>query len=88
MVSTVRAADPGGGLPWTVRVARGKTGFTCTTVGQVKDGVFGLSGLDGVFRRLAGELSDACGQGGTLTGARVLVANRVRDVRRPRFPGR
>ena len=59
------------GLPWTVRVARSKTGFTCTTVGQVRDGVFGLTGLDGVFRRLPGELSDACGQGGTLTGARV-----------------
>lgn len=80
-VSDVRAADPDGGLPWTVRVARGRTGFTCTTVGQVRDGVFGLTGLDGVFRRLPGELSDACGQGGTLTGARVLAADRVADVR-------
>jgi hypothetical protein len=80
-VSTVRAADPGTGLPWTVRVARSKTGFTCTTVGQVRDGVFGLTGLDGVFRRLPGELSDACGQGGTLTGARVLAADKPADVR-------
>src|SRR5690606_19309725 len=70
-VSPGRAADPGGGLPWAVRVARGRTGLTCTTVGQVRDGVFGLTGLDGTFRRLPGELSDACGQGGTLTGARV-----------------
>jgi hypothetical protein len=81
VVSSLRAKDPGNGLPWTVRVARSKTGFTCTTVGQVKDGVFGLTGLDGVFRRLPGELSDACGQGGTLTGARALVADRVRDAR-------
>jgi hypothetical protein len=80
-VSSVRAADPGRGLPWAVRVARSKTGFTCTTVGQVRDGVFGLTGLDGVFRRLPAELSDACGQGGTLTGARVLAADRVADVR-------
>ena len=58
-----------------------KTGFTCTTVGQVRDGVFGITGLDGVFRRLPGELSDACGQGGTLTGARVAAADRVEDVR-------
>jgi hypothetical protein len=80
-VSSVRAADPGHGLPWTVRVARSKTGFTCTTVGQVSDGVFGLTGLDGVFRRLPGELSDACGQGGTLTGARVLAAAKTANVR-------
>jgi hypothetical protein len=80
-VSPVRAADPGGGLPWALRVARGKTGFTCTTVGQVRDGVFGLTGLDGVFRRLPGELSDACGQGGTLTGARVVAADKASDVR-------
>ena len=81
VVSPLRAADPGGGLPWTLRVARSKTGFTCTTVGQVRDGVFGLTGLDGVFRRLPGELSDACGQGGTLTGARVVAADQLEDVR-------
>ena len=81
VVSTVRAKEPGEPLPWTVRVARSKTGFTCTTVGQVRDGVFGITGLDGVFRRLPGELSDACGQGGTLTGARVAAADRVEDVR-------
>lgn len=81
VVSALRATDPDGGLPWTLRVARSKTGFTCTTVGQVQDGVFGLVGLDGVFRRLPGELSDACGQGGTLTGARVMAADLRKDVR-------
>ena len=80
-VSSVRAADPGRGFPWALRVARSKTGLECTTVGQVHDGVFGLTGLDGVFRRLPGDLSDACGQGGTLTGARVLAADRAADVR-------
>ncbi|MBE2317932.1 hypothetical protein DVA67_018265 [Solirubrobacter sp. CPCC 204708] len=81
VVTPLRAPDPDGGPPWALRVARSKTGFTCTTVGQVRDNVFGLTGLDGVFRRLPGELSDACGQGGTLTGARVMAADELRDVR-------
>lgn len=82
VVSDLRAADPDkAAAPWTLRVARSKTGFTCTTVGQVQDNVFGLTGLDGVFRRLPGELSDACGQGGTLTGVRVMAADQRRDVR-------
>ena len=62
-------------------MAKSKTGFTCTTVGQVKDGTFGLTGLDGVFRSLPGELSDACGQGGTLTGARIVAGDDLKDVR-------
>ncbi len=82
VVSPVRAADPDRGEPpWAIRVAKSKTGFTCTTVGQVKDGTFGLIGLDGVFRRLPGELSDACGQGGTLTGARIVAADDLESVR-------
>ena len=91
VVSDLRAADPDtAAAPWTLRVARSKTGFTCTTVGQVQDNVFGLTGLDGVFRRLPGELSDACGQGGTLTGVRVLAADRAtrRAVGRLRRRGR
>jgi hypothetical protein len=81
VVSPLRAADPGDGLPWTIRVARSKTGFTCTTVGQVHNHTFGLTGLDGVFRRLPAELSDSCGQGGTLTGARVVDGATLADVR-------
>ena len=72
--------DPQGGYPWAIRIARSKTGFTCTTVGQVHDRVFGLVGLDGVFRRLPGELSDSCGQGGALVGARVVDGNPVRTI--------
>ena len=80
VVSPVRASDPDqNALPWAIRVAKSKTGFTCTTVGQVKDGTFGLIGLDGVFRRLPGELSDACGQGGTLTGARIVAADDAQE---------
>src|SRR4051812_37262766 len=79
-VSSVRARDPQGGYPWAIRIARSKTGFTCTTVGQVHDRVFGLVGLDGVFRRLPAELSDACGQGGALVGARVVDGKPVRTI--------
>jgi hypothetical protein len=79
-VSAVRATDPTGSYPWAIRLARSKTGFTCTTVGQVHDRVFGIVGLDGVFRRLPGELSDSCGQGGALVGARVVDGNRVRTI--------
>jgi hypothetical protein len=79
-VSAVRAADPQHGYPWAIRIARSKAGFTCTTVGQVHDRVFGLVGLDGVFRRLPGELSDACGQGGALVGARIVDGNPVRTI--------
>ena len=79
-VSAVRAPDPTGSYPWAIRLARSKTGFTCTTVGQVHDRVFGLVGLDGVFRRLPGELSDACGQGGALVGARIVDGQPVRTI--------
>jgi hypothetical protein len=79
-VSAVRAGDPQGSFPWAIRIARSKTGFTCTTVGQVHDGVFGLVGLDGVFRRLPGELSDSCGQGGALVGTRVVDGDPVRTI--------
>lgn len=79
-VSPIRARDPAGGYPWALRVARGKTGFTCTTVGQVHEGVFGLVGLDGVFRRLPGELSDACGDEGVLVGARVADGAPARTI--------
>jgi hypothetical protein len=81
VVSSLRAADPGNELPWTIRVAKSKTGFTCTTVGQVEGSAFGLTGLDGVFRRLPAEFSDACGQGGTLTGARIVAGDRLEEVR-------
>jgi hypothetical protein len=77
-----RAADPdAGALPWTVRVSRSGTGLTCSTVGQVRGAEFGLVGLDGVFRAIPEANADACGEPGTLLGARVFAARRTRDVR-------
>ena len=76
-----RASDPAGGPPWALRIARGTTGFTCTTVGQVRDAQFGLVGIDGRFRRLPGDVTDACGDRGTLLGARVVAADSAGAVR-------
>lgn len=83
-VQPFRAPDPGGAPPWTVRVSRSKTGLTCTTVGQVRGGRFGLVGLDGRFRTVAEGVVDGCGQirpGEPLIGARVFDASRRSNVR-------
>jgi hypothetical protein len=85
-VSALRVADPDRhALPWTIRVARGTTGYVCSTVGQVSDGRFGLVGLDDRFRELAPALTDSCGLARkddvSLVGARVFAGRRATDVR-------
>ncbi len=81
-VTTLRAADPESGQPaWTLRLARSETGLQCSTVGQVSDDAFGLEGLDGTFRVLPEPNVDACGEPGTLLGARVFAARQVENVR-------
>ncbi|HEU4977028.1 MAG TPA: hypothetical protein VFT50_18205 [Baekduia sp.] len=85
-ISELRAADPDPGAPpWTLRVARSRTGLLCSTVGQVRDGRFGLVGLDGRFRVLADGVSDSCGierrDAASLIGARVFDARRRATVR-------
>ncbi|WP_320669373.1 hypothetical protein [Patulibacter defluvii] len=86
-VLPLRVEDPDAAVPpWTLRIARSETGYTCSTVGQVRDGAFGLVGLDGRFRTMAEGVTDACGaeQRGpraTLVGARVFDGRRPRDVR-------
>jgi hypothetical protein len=77
-VSPLRVADPEDDAPaWTLRVARGTTGYLCSTVGQVHGRAFGLVGLDGRFRRLDPAIADACGQEQrgrvSLVGARVFA---------------
>ena len=42
--------------------------------------MFGLSDPTACFRRLPGELSDACGQGGALVGTRVVDGTPVRTI--------
>lgn len=80
VVATPRAADPAGGPPWALRLTRSQTGLTCTLVGQVRDGIFGLVGEDGVFRAVPTAVSDAC-SGGLLVGSRIVAADRPREVR-------
>lgn len=85
-LSALRAADPAAGQPpWTLRIARSRTGLLCSTVGQVLDGRFGLVGEDGRFRLLSPATTDACGatrtDGASLVGARVFDAQRTADVR-------
>ena len=48
-VLSLRAPDPGGGLPWGLRLVRTQDGLLCAQVGRVSDGVLGQVGVDGAF---------------------------------------
>lgn len=79
-VLALRAADPSKGVtPWALRLSRSDAGLACSTVGQVRDGAFGIVGLDGEFRELPEANADACG--GELIGTRVFSAAKTKDVR-------
>jgi hypothetical protein len=45
----LRVADPGGGLPWGIRVVRTTRGLTCVGVGRVDFDTIGVLGQDGAF---------------------------------------
>jgi hypothetical protein len=63
--------------PWDLRLSRTSSGETCTAVGQVFDGQFGIVGLDHVFRALPLGSVDSCGidsgDGPLLVGAKDFV---------------
>jgi len=80
-LTPARAADPGGGPPWALRLARSQTGFICSTVGQELGGRFGLIGLDGRFRSYADGVVDSCGQ--QLGNSVSLIGARVFEARTP-----
>jgi hypothetical protein len=71
--------------PWDIRLSRTRAGETCTAVGQVLGGQFGIVGLDHVFRALPLGGVDACGvdapHGPVLAGARVFVGTSSGDAR-------
>ncbi len=48
-VLSLRAPDPGGGLPWGLRWVSTRSGLTCAQVGRVRDGAIGGIGVDGAF---------------------------------------
>jgi hypothetical protein len=49
-VLTLRAADPGGGAPWGMRVVATPSGLLCAQVARLKNGTLGQLGLDGAFK--------------------------------------
>ncbi len=71
--------------PWDLRLSRTSTGETCTAVGQVFDGRFGIVGLDRVFRALPLGSVDSCGidggDGPVLVGAKGFVGDTPRQTR-------
>ena len=78
--------DPAPGEPpWDIRLSRTRAGESCTAVGQVLDGQFGIVGLDHVFRALPLGGVDACGVGAptgpVLAGARVFVGTGAQQAR-------
>jgi hypothetical protein len=80
------APDPDPALPpWDIRISRTRAGETCTAVGQVLDGQFGIVGLDHVFRVLPLGGVDACGvqspDGPLLAGARVFLGDASTEAR-------
>jgi hypothetical protein len=80
------ASDPeSSNPPWDLRLSRTSTGETCTAVGQVFDGRFGIVGLDRVFRALPLGSVDSCGidsgNGPILVGAKSFVGSTSREAR-------
>jgi hypothetical protein len=80
------APDPDSAAPpWDIRLSQTRAGETCTSVGQVLRGQFGIVGLDHVFRALPLGGADACGVsspgGPTLAGARVFVGSGAQEAR-------
>ncbi|HXB15207.1 MAG TPA: hypothetical protein VNV44_05640 [Solirubrobacteraceae bacterium] len=79
------APDPEGGAPWDMRIFKSSTGETCTAVGQVFNGKFGIVGLDHVFRELPLTGVDACGvpgiAGPVLAGARQFAGRTAAEER-------
>ncbi len=45
----LRSADPGGGLPWGMRILHTTRGEVCVQVGRVQDGQLGELGVDSAF---------------------------------------
>jgi hypothetical protein len=80
------APDPEGSQPpWDLRLSRTSTGETCTAVGQVFGGRFGIVGLDHVFRALPLGSVDSCGTdagvGPVLVGAKSFVGKTPGEAR-------
>lgn len=85
MLAGLDVQDPEGGPPWDVRLFKSSSGETCTAVGQIFKGKFGIVGLDRVFRALPLTGVDACGvpgiAGPVLAGAREFAGRTATEAR-------
>jgi RNA polymerase sigma factor (sigma-70 family) len=45
----IAVPDPGGGLPWGMRIVRTTRGLVCVQIGRLLDGRLGVVGADGAF---------------------------------------
>jgi hypothetical protein len=80
------APDPDSSNPdWDLRLSRTRMGETCTAVGQVVGGRFGIVGLDHVFRALPLGSVDSCGidtaNGPILVGAHDFIGLTAGEAR-------
>jgi hypothetical protein len=80
------APDPNRSNPvWDLRLSRTRTGETCTAVGQVLGGRFGIVGLDHVFRAFPLGSVDSCGidtaDGPILVGAHDFIGSSNGEAR-------
>lgn len=80
------AQDPNRSNPvWDLRLSRTRSGETCTAVGQVLGGRFGIVGLDHVFRALPLGSVDSCGidtaDGPILVGAHDFIGSSNGEAR-------
>jgi|GEM_PF-1497594 hypothetical protein len=85
MLAGLDAPDPEGGPSWDMRIFQSSSGETCTSVGQIFNGKFGIVGLDHVFRALPLTGVDACGvpgiAGPVLAGARQFAGRTAGEAR-------
>jgi hypothetical protein len=86
MLLGLRTADPGGGLPWGVRVVRTTRGLTCLAIGRVDYGTVGVLGRDGAFHDdgrfhpLAPDFFESLGCDATDADGRGFVNVALRNV--------
>ena len=60
VVTDSATPDPGGGLPWVMRVFTNRAGQECITVGRLRNGVIGTVNARRTFRALPDRAPGAC----------------------------
>ncbi|HEV2777294.1 MAG TPA: hypothetical protein VGV90_17025 [Solirubrobacteraceae bacterium] len=60
VVTDSATPDPGGGLPWVLRVFTNRAGQECVTVGRLRNGVIGTVNASRRFRALPDQVPGVC----------------------------